>query len=709
MAVRLSLTARIAVAGSVAAAILVVVVGGASLLTLRHQSIIAIKSDARHVAEIQARRMTMLLDGVVSHLDSTARNPLIANSLTDSEGRDAYVKPFMNGLKEVNGVPVRATITDFRGRPLVRPDAGLKSVAVGDVARQAIESGEQVGGLIDLNEDGNPRLLYATPIIYANTGQAEGALVYDLEPADLVAALGKDDLLTTIHLVLDASPREGQGDWATEIYSAPIPGNLWVTAIAVADPGRLHNLLTNLVWTIIGVGILTLMVVGIGSRLVARAMTRQLRQLEADAAGVVATGSFSQRFKAGGADEVARLAQSFNSVLDRLEAAQRDINHQAELRLQDSEARYRLLAEYASDVLARIGRDGLIRYVSPAALRTYGYQPAHMAGRRVVDYVHPEDRPLVEGALETASETEVRDLVFRLRRAEGDWSWVEASAHPVPACEGSETDLVTIIRDIDQRRQVEAALEAKTHDLERSNGELEQFAYVASHDLREPLRMVSSYMQLIARKLGDSDPEMSEFLGFAIDGAKRMDRLILDMLEFSRVGRNRPPAEPVPLADVLTVAAEPFRPSLTRGAAIDLPDTDAMILGDRQELGRLFQNIIGNGLKYRRADVAPRIALTVTVEDRRAVVSVADNGIGIAPEHFQRIFNIFQRLHGRDEFDGTGIGLAVCKKIVDRHGGAIWLDSTVGQGSVFHIALPLAAPAAQADQSLRLPTTASAV
>jgi len=239
-----------------------------------------------------------------------------------------------------------------------------------------------------------------------------------------------------------------------------------------------------------------------------------------------------------------------------------------------------------------------------------------------------------------------------------------------------------------QLRQEIAARELVQAALRRSNAELEQLAYVASHDMQEPLRMVASYLQLVAERYGDAlDADGHEFIGYAVDGAKRMQALISDMLTYSRVSTRARPIEPTDSARIvataerhLQVAIEEAGAEITRG---ELP----VVLGDEVQLLQLFQNLIGNAIKF-RGHAAPRVHVTAEPAEDGWRFSVTDNGIGIAPEYFERIFVLFQRLHGRREYPGTGIGLALCKRIVERHGGRIWVESTQGQGSVFRFTLP---------------------
>ncbi|SEH24959.1 PAS domain S-box-containing protein [Magnetospirillum fulvum] len=227
-------------------------------------------------------------------------------------------------------------------------------------------------------------------------------------------------------------------------------------------------------------------------------------------------------------------------------------------------------------------------------------------------------------------------------------------------------------------------------DLAQSNAELEQFAYVASHDLRQPLRQVSSYVSLLQRRYGEHlDDTAREFIAFAHDGAVRMDRLIVDLLEYSRIGRNTKPVEPVELSQVVADASANLSASLAEsGGTIEVTPPLPTVRGDSTDLVRLFQNLIGNAIKYRAPDRPPLIRISSVSTTTEHHISVSDNGIGIESDYFETIFRIFQRLHTPDKYEGTGIGLAICKKVVEQHQGRIWVESNPGQGTTFTIALP---------------------
>jgi two-component system CheB/CheR fusion protein len=281
-----------------------------------------------------------------------------------------------------------------------------------------------------------------------------------------------------------------------------------------------------------------------------------------------------------------------------------------------------------------------------------------------------------------------RDGNWRHLKKSGEVIDVELTAHAIEY-ERRRARMV-IINDITERKKAETMLQQLNHDLEAravelaaSNAELERFAYIASHDLQEPLRMVSSFLQLLQKKYkGQLDDKATQYIHFAVDGAERMKTLILDLLEYSRVGSGKGSFGAVHMDDVMKEVGETFREKIIADRAKveigAMPDA----YGDKVQLVQLIQNLVGNALKYQSID-PPVIRIQGNEVPEGWMYSVEDNGIGIDPMFFEKIFIIFQRLHNKSDFSGTGIGLAICKKIVERHGGRIWVESSPGSGSKF--------------------------
>jgi PAS domain S-box-containing protein len=371
-----------------------------------------------------------------------------------------------------------------------------------------------------------------------------------------------------------------------------------------------------------------------------------------------------------------------------------DEAQRANLRSIDNQRRMALFSlDAGADMVVWTNDKGDIIYANPAAHQALGYAPGTLFNRTIPD-IDPSVPPAAwEGRLDDLRRAGTLRFETSLLTLSGNLITVEVSIALLPVDGRDHT--CAIIRDIGAHKRSEAVLAERTKRLEASNAELEQFAYVASHDLREPLRMVNSFVALLARRFGDQmDPEAREYVEFAREGALRMDRLILDLLEYSRVGSTGRLMAAVDLGAVLNDVRQTLALTLNEaGAELIVPASLPKVWGDADELARLLGNLIGNGLKYRHSDRLPRIEVGCLTQDGQITLSVRDNGIGIAPQYFDRIFRIFQRLHGREHYDGTGIGLAICKKIVERHGGRIWVSSTPDQGSTFFFTLkPAPAP-----------------
>ena len=260
---------------------------------------------------------------------------------------------------------------------------------------------------------------------------------------------------------------------------------------------------------------------------------------------------------------------------------------------------------------------------------------------------------------------------------------------PMFGSDGQYYGRIWYFRDITERNRAEEKLKLALADLGRSNKDLEQFAYVASHDLQEPLRMVSSYTQLLARRYqGQLDATANEFIAYAVDGANRMQKLINDLLTYSRVGTRAKAFQPTDCTAVLDQALANLKAAIETSGAVATHGPLPTVWHDNLLLVQLFQNLIGNAIKF-HVEMPPRIHVSAEQKGGEWVFAVRDNGIGIDPQYAERIFTIFQRLHTREEYSGTGIGLAICKKIVERRGGRIWVESQPGSGSTFYFTIPI--------------------
>jgi PAS domain S-box-containing protein len=327
-----------------------------------------------------------------------------------------------------------------------------------------------------------------------------------------------------------------------------------------------------------------------------------------------------------------------------------------------------------------------------AFLREVGLSEAQALGLRCFELTHRRTEPCcppldpcpLRETVATGRYAVAEHLHFG---ANGEEIHVEVSTAPIFDECGKVTRVVHASRDITERKRAEEALKGQAKELARSNAELEQFAYVASHDLQEPLRMVASYMQLLSRRYkGKLDADADEFIAFAVDGAGRMQRLINDLLLYSRVGSKGKEPQPTECEAVLRHALDNLQEAVREsGAQVDTSPMPA-VMGDDVQLVQLFQNLIGNALKF-RGEEPPRVEVQAEPQGEEWLFSVRDNGIGIESKDFERIFQIFQRLHDRESYPGTGIGLAVCKKIVERHGGRIWVESEPGEGTTFYFTL----------------------
>jgi PAS domain S-box-containing protein len=363
----------------------------------------------------------------------------------------------------------------------------------------------------------------------------------------------------------------------------------------------------------------------------------------------------------------------------------------AETHLAQMEGRYRGLLEAAPDAMVVVNQSGEIVLVNVQAEKQFGYRRDELLGQKVTNIIPVgfAERLIADDlrSPEDASAQQIgTGIELIARRKDGSEFPIELMLSPLRNAEG--TLVTAAIRDISVRKKAAVVLLQKVDELNRSNEELGQFAYIASHDLQEPLRMVASYTQLLSRRYkGKLDAEADEFIAFAVDGASRMQRLIQDLLTYSRVASKGRALRPTSSEDALRHALTNLRGSIEGSGALVTHDPLPAVLADEMQLTQLFQNLVGNAIKYQKSGI-PHVHVAAAMNgDKRWIFAVKDDGIGIDPQYFERIFGMFQRLHKREEFSGTGIGLAICKKIVERHGGSIAVESELGQGTTFRFTL----------------------
>jgi len=376
------------------------------------------------------------------------------------------------------------------------------------------------------------------------------------------------------------------------------------------------------------------------------------------------------------------------------------------------------LSELAGDALVVLDGRGTVVFGNPTAAQLLGMPASDLLGRPHHDVLLHSEPGKVECSWDQCpfDSTLERGTVHRITSEElwrTDGSRLPVTFISAPVLQqGRTAGAVIVIRDrspetrvaqqVRQQQQVTRELElekgrlvqdiedltARLKLLEHSNEELERFAYVAAHDLQEPLRMVASYTQLLAKRYkGRLDEDADEYIGYAVSGATRMKLLINDLLDYARVSSLGEPFAPVDCNGALREALNTLHLSIEESGAQITPEELPTIPGDARQLIRVFENLIGNALKY-RSEAPPLVHISVQPTEHFWIFSVSDNGIGIEPQYADSIFDVFRRLHSQDEYPGTGIGLAICRKIVRRHGGEIWVESQIGQGSTFRFRIP---------------------
>jgi PAS domain S-box-containing protein len=384
------------------------------------------------------------------------------------------------------------------------------------------------------------------------------------------------------------------------------------------------------------------------------------------------------------------IGKSIAPVLDaKLKRERQEADRRrAEESLHESDEKFRHSFEYSPFGKSLTGVDGSMM-VNKSFCEMLGYSEEELLRKNWEEITYPEDiqesaeilNSFLEGRKESARYEK------RYLHKNGNVVWTEIITTLLRNNAGEPKYFMTNINNITERKKAQEILENTLKNLKRSNEELEQFAYVASHDLQEPLRMVSSYTQLLERRYKDKlDDDAKEFINYAVDGANRMQGLINDLLEYSRITTRGKDFVKVDLSDVLGISIASLKFKIQETNTLITNDELPFVQGDETQLARLFQNLIDNAIKF-RGDRDSRIHFGYKDEGNKVIISIQDNGIGINESYKERVFVIFQRLHGKTEYPGTGIGLAICKRIVERHNGRIWFESIEGSGTTFYFTL----------------------
>jgi PAS domain S-box-containing protein len=347
------------------------------------------------------------------------------------------------------------------------------------------------------------------------------------------------------------------------------------------------------------------------------------------------------------------------------------------------------IIDHTHDAVVAADLDGLVTNWNKGAERLFDYTEAEMIGHSVLR-LFPEE---LQTEFSTLVMTPLREhgqheLETRQKRKSGEECWVHVSLSLRRDQRGTPTGMIGYAIDITARKRAEEARAQLLDEVQRVNADLQQFAYVVSHDLNEPLRTIANFLHLLTRRTRDTlTTEAQEYVAFAVDGARRMQQMITDLLAYTRAGGRELAFTPVDCETLLAHTLADLQATIKESGATITHDSLPTVTGDAVSLGLVLQNLIGNALKFRGA-APPRVHVSAQHQDHHWQFSVCDNGIGIEPAHVDRIFQVFKRLHTPEEYQGTGIGLAICKRVIERHGGRIWVESTPGHGSTFCFTLP---------------------
>jgi PAS domain S-box-containing protein len=418
------------------------------------------------------------------------------------------------------------------------------------------------------------------------------------------------------------------------------------------------------------ISVLALLAAAAIAAALARTMTRPILALE-NGVTRFAKGELDVRLDESSGDELGQLAGEFNKMADALSEQQTHLRRRAEE-----------FFNLTVDLLCTVDSSGRLMDLNPAWEQTLGYKVEELHGQQLINLIHPDDLPITTKAFQQVTKNKAGRFEVRCRHKGGEYRWL---SWVVISPQGQT--LYAVAHDSTERRTAEEKLRRQTEELERSNRDLEHFAYIASHDMQEPLRLVTSNVQLLARRYqGRLDKDADEFIGFATEAAGRMKNLIGDLLSYSRISAQGKEFAPVALDGIFDQVIDILSPAIVYAGAIVTHDPLPSVMGDNAQITQLFQNLIENAIKFHGIQ-APRVHVGVRQLGERWLFFIQDNGIGLEPQYSERVFTLFQRLHNQTQYPGRGVGLAISRKIVERHGGRIWVDSELGKGATFYFTL----------------------
>jgi PAS domain S-box-containing protein len=693
------LSYKVAVAAATITIFFLLVVGSASYVVMSGLVRGEMQLLLHGEAALRAEKMADLLEGIVDAFRGLAANSLVLEAVADAPRQRSGLAAMLTDFAVVNGVPMAAALYGRDGRVVTTAGAPWPGAGADPLAAAVMASGLAASRIDD--QGGDDALVVGQPV--SGGASVTGALLYRARLADLAARIthqGSDSPAVRIVYRLRAAER------AIQLGTPPAPVVMTETAAVRLPPplaghgfaaevsgGRdlLAPPLARLTVAFLVVGAVTLLAVLSASAVMGRRLTRALSRLTEAATAYVPERDGPERdgpaavsLAAAGDDEIAHLGRAFAAMVERLDQAYRDLERRSQTLLSNAE---------------RVAHVGSASWDLRADRHAWSDQFHTILGLEPGDCIPsldvllarilPADRPRALACVEASRRGARIAEDFRILRPDGEVRVLHYQAEVATDEDGIPVRVDGTVEDVTERKRLEERLGALVRDLRRSNEELEQFAYVASHDLRQPLRVVGSYVTLLEEAFeGRLDDETREYMDFARDGVRRMDLLITDLLTYSRVGRTASDG-PVAVDEAVRSAIADLQIEIDEsGARIAVAPDMPVVMGDVLEMARLFQNLIGNAIKYRRPGLPPEVHIFSAEAGSDWCFTVVDNGIGVPAEHAERVFGIFQRLHGRDAYEGTGIGLAVCRKIVERHGGTITVEPRDGPGTAVRITWP---------------------